>query len=66
MDDAPSLPRGRPAVLNGLNLASGHQRAQLLGVDMPIAEAVVALLDGRLRPAEAVAQLMGRGPRVEA
>jgi glycerol-3-phosphate dehydrogenase (NAD(P)+) len=42
------------------------QRAQLLGVDMPIAEAVVALLDGRLRPAEAVAQLMGRGPRVEA
>ena len=42
------------------------QRAQLLGVDMPIAEAAVALLDGRLRPAEAVAQLMGRGPRVEA
>jgi glycerol-3-phosphate dehydrogenase (NAD(P)+) len=42
------------------------RRAQLLGVDMPIAEAVVALLDGRLRPAEAVAQLMGRGPRVEA
>ena len=42
------------------------QRAQLLGVDMPIAEAVVALLNGRLRPAEAVAQLMGRGPRVEA
>ena len=42
------------------------QRAQRLGVDMPIAEAVVALLDGRLQPAEAVAQLMGRGPRVEA
>lgn len=41
------------------------QRAQQLGVDMPIAEAVVALLDGRLRPAEAVAQLMGRGPRGE-
>ncbi|MFP5443604.1 MAG: NAD(P)H-dependent glycerol-3-phosphate dehydrogenase, partial [Betaproteobacteria bacterium] len=33
------------------------QRAQTLGVDMPIAEAAVALLDGRLQPAEAVAQL---------
>ena len=41
------------------------QRAQTLGVDMPIAEAAVALLDGYLRPAEAVAQLMGRGPRGE-
>lgn len=42
------------------------QRAQLLGVDMPITDAVVALLDGRLQPAEAVVQLMGRGPREEA
>lgn len=41
------------------------QRARHLGVDMPIAEAAVALLDGQLRPAEAVAQLMGRGPRGE-
>jgi len=41
------------------------QRARLLGVDMPITEAVVALLDGLLQPAEAVAQLMGRGPREE-
>lgn len=41
------------------------QRAQALGVDMPIAEAAVALLDGRLAPAQAVAQLMGRGPRGE-
>ena len=41
------------------------QRAQTLAVDMPIAEAAVALLDGRLQPAEAVAQLMGRGPRGE-
>lgn len=41
------------------------QRAQALGVDMPIAEAAVALLDGRLQPAEAVALLMGRGPRDE-
>ena len=41
------------------------QRALSLGVDMPIAAAVVDLLDGRLRPAEAVATLMGRGPKVE-
>ena len=41
------------------------QRARHLGVEMPIAESVVALLDGRVRPAEAVAELMGRGPGVE-
>ena len=38
------------------------QRAMQLGVDMPIASAVVALLDGRLAPQRAVAELMGRGP----
>lgn len=41
------------------------QRAAGLGVDMPIAQSVVALLDGKLRPAEAVAALMGRGPTTE-
>jgi glycerol-3-phosphate dehydrogenase (NAD(P)+) len=41
------------------------QRARLLGVDMPISEAVVALLEGRLRPTEAVAELMGRDPKEE-
>ena len=41
------------------------QRARHLGVDMPISNAVVALLDGRLKPGEAVAQLMGRGPAAE-
>lgn len=41
------------------------QRAQGLAVDMPITEAVVALLDGRLKAAEAVQVLMGRGPRGE-
>ena len=41
------------------------QRARVLGVDMPISEAVVALLDGRLRPDEAVAALMGRDPKAE-
>ena len=42
------------------------QRAQRLAVDMPITEAVVALLDGRLKAAETVQVLMGRGPRGEA
>jgi glycerol-3-phosphate dehydrogenase (NAD(P)+) len=41
------------------------QRAQGLGVKMPISEAVVALLDGQMRPAEAVAALMGRDPTAE-
>jgi glycerol-3-phosphate dehydrogenase (NAD(P)+) len=41
------------------------QRAQGLAVEMPIAQAVVALLDGRMKPAEAVAVLMGRGPAAE-
>lgn len=42
-----------------------HQRAQALGVDMPITAAVVALLDGSLKASEVVQQLMGRGPRGE-
>lgn len=41
------------------------QRARLLGVDMPISEGVVALLDGRLAPSQAVAALMGRDPKDE-
>ena len=42
------------------------QRAQSLGVDMPITEAVVALLDGRLKASDVVQALMDRGPRGEA
>lgn len=41
------------------------QRARSLGVDMPIAQGVVDLLDGRLQPAQAVATLMGREPASE-
>ena len=41
------------------------QRARHLGVEMPISEGVVALLDGRLRPDEAVAALMEREPKGE-
>ena len=38
------------------------QRACTLGVDMPISQAVVALLDESIDSAQALAQLMARGP----
>ena len=41
------------------------QRAARLSVDMPIAQSVVALLDGCIKPAEAVALLMEREPKTE-
>lgn len=41
------------------------QRAQHLGVDMPITEAVVALLDGEMQPQQAVQALMEREPSPE-
>ncbi len=41
------------------------QRAAFLGVEMPIAQAVVALLDGQIKPTQAVALLMGREPTAE-
>ncbi|GAO24773.1 glycerol-3-phosphate dehydrogenase (NAD(P)+) [Alicycliphilus sp. B1] len=41
------------------------QRARAAGVEMPIAECVLALLDGRLRATDAVARLMEREPTVE-
>ncbi|MET4577903.1 NAD(P)H-dependent glycerol-3-phosphate dehydrogenase [Ottowia thiooxydans] len=41
------------------------QRARHVGVEMPITEGVVALLDGELKPVEAVAALMGRDPKGE-
>lgn len=40
-------------------------RARGLGVDMPITQAVVALLDGHLSAREAVQALMGRNPKGE-
>ena len=42
------------------------QRAAHLGIDMPITDSVVALLDGRASPDQVVKQLMGRGPKSEA
>ena len=41
-------------------------RARQLGVEMPITEAVVAVLEARLSPADAVARLMSRSARAEA
>ncbi|TAH14131.1 MAG: NAD(P)-dependent glycerol-3-phosphate dehydrogenase [Curvibacter sp.] len=41
------------------------QRAQHLGVPMPITQSVVDLLDGRVKPAQAVTSLMGREPTAE-
>jgi len=41
------------------------QRAQGLGIEMPIAQSVVALLDGQIKPEQAVAALMGRDPANE-
>lgn len=40
-------------------------RAAALGIDMPITQAVVDLLDAKMRPTEAVAALMGRDPAAE-
>jgi len=41
------------------------ERSRAMGLEMPITQAVVALLDGHLQPAQAVASLMGRGPTAE-
>lgn len=41
------------------------ERARRLGVEMPIAAAVVELLDGSLQPRQAVQALMGRDPAPE-
>ena len=45
--------------------ATVRERAALLGVEMPITQAVVDVLDGRLAPAAAIRQLMARQPRAE-
>jgi glycerol-3-phosphate dehydrogenase (NAD(P)+) len=41
------------------------QRAKGLGIEMPIAQSVVDLLDGKIQPQQAVALLMGRMPAIE-
>ena len=41
------------------------RRAEQLGVDMPITKAVVAVLNGKLNPRDAVERLMARDPKTE-
>ena len=41
------------------------RRARSLGIEMPITQAVVSVLEGRLTPAAALEQLMGRDARPE-
>ena len=53
-------------VAEGVNTAPMVlQRARALGVEMPITEAVAAVIDGRVTPALALEQLMGREARPE-
>jgi glycerol-3-phosphate dehydrogenase (NAD(P)+) len=70
-----ALAQGRslPQVLQSLgHVAEGVysartvvDRAALAGVDMPIASAVVAVLQEEVTPSQAVAMLMGRGAKGE-
>jgi glycerol-3-phosphate dehydrogenase (NAD(P)+) len=48
------------------SLATVVQRARELQVDMPVAEAVYAVVRGGVAPREAVGQLLQRDPRPEA
>jgi len=48
-----------------LSASTVLNRAKLLEVDMPITEAVVAVLEGRSTPAQGIAALMGRDPTTE-
>ena len=62
-----------PAILERLghvaegvySAATVLQRAQQLGVDMPITAAVVEVLQGRFAPQQALRQLMSRESRAE-
>ena len=45
--------------------ATALQRASACGVDMPIAEAVVQVIEGRMTPAQTLEHLMGRDARSE-
>ncbi len=63
----PDILRTLGHVAEGVHTAPTLQaRARAMGVDMPITAAVVAVLQGRLLPAQALAQLMARDARPEA
>ena len=62
----PDILRRLGHVAEGVHTAATLQaRAQRSGVEMPITDAVVAVLQGSLSPAQALQQLMGRGARAE-
>jgi glycerol-3-phosphate dehydrogenase (NAD(P)+) len=50
----------------GHSAATVVARARALGVEMPLAEAVNEVLQGRLTPLDAVQRLMHRDARMEA
>lgn len=53
-------------VAEGVHTAPMVQaRARVLGIEMPITDAVVSVLEGRLTPAQALRQLMAREARAE-
>ena len=63
----PSILRQLGHVAEGVHTAPVVQaRARLGGVQMPITDAVLAVLQGRLAPAQALQQLMAREARAEA
>lgn len=64
--DLPTILRELGHVSEGVySAAAVLARAQALGVSMPITEAVVQVIDGRLSPHAAVQQLMAREARAE-
>ena len=66
-DALPDILRRLGHVAEGVHTAPTLQaRARASGVDMPITDAVVAVLQGRLSPAQALRRLMAREARPEA
>jgi glycerol-3-phosphate dehydrogenase (NAD(P)+) len=65
-ETAEAILRGMAQVAEGVtNCDNAAALAHEAGVEMPIAEAVRAVIRGRLAPREAVARLMARDPRPE-
>ena len=63
----PTILRSLGHVAEGVySAAMVLQRARARGVDMPITQAVVSVLEGTLTPSRALEQLMGRDARSEA
>ena len=62
----PDVLRALGHVAEGVwSAATALERARALGVEMPITEAVVEVLEGRVAPAQAMVRLMAREARAE-